>query len=78
MEPLSEDFKARMLATVEQWAARRYGARLKDIPAEHYQISRSGSASDADYIVSLDALVGSAPLRVKVVVGPDGEFHIHD
>lgn len=78
MEALSEDLRARIMVAVEQWAAQRYGDRLKDVPAEQIRISQSSSLSEADYIVSLDALIGSAPLRVKVVVDQDGELHVRD
>lgn len=78
MEALSEDLRARIMVAVEQWAAQRYGDRLKDMPAEQIRISQSSSLSEADYIVSLDALIGPAPLRVKVVVDHDGELHVRD
>jgi hypothetical protein len=78
MEPISEDLKKRILAAVEQWVAHRYEARLKDVPAQHIAITRSVSDSEYDYLVSLDSLVGSAPLRVKVTVGQDGSLHVSD
>lgn len=78
MEPLSEDLRGRILSAVEDWTARRYEARLKDLPAEQIAITRASSDSEYDYLVSLDSLVGPAPLRVKVVVGQDGCLQISD
>jgi ABC-type transporter MlaC component len=78
MEPISPDLEARLRAAVEAWAARRYGQRLKAVPAEHITVERSSSDSATDYVVTLNALVGTAPLRVKVVVGPDGAFQVYD
>lgn len=78
MEPLNEDLRGRILAAVEQWAARRYEARLKDVSPEQIAITRASSGSAYDYLVSLDALLGPAPLRVKVTVGQDGSLQISD
>ncbi|MDP9312105.1 MAG: hypothetical protein M3R24_14680 [Chloroflexota bacterium] len=78
MEPLSDDLRERMLVAVDQWAAGRYQARLKDVPAEHIMITRASGDSAFDYLVRLDSLVGSAPLRLKVTIDHDGSFHIRD
>ncbi len=78
MEPISEDLRERMQAAVEEWAAKRYQARLKDVPAEQITITPASSDSEYDYLVGLDSLVGSAPLRVKVAVGQDGSLQISD
>ncbi len=78
MEPISVDLRERILAAVEQWAARRYQARLRDVPPERITITRVTSDSKYDYLVSLDSLVGPAPLRVKVAVGQDGSLQISD
>lgn len=78
MDRLSEDLRGRILAAVEQWAAQRYNARLKDVPAEHIVITHATTGSEYDYLVSLDSLVGAVPLRVKVAVASDGSLHISD
>ncbi|MDP9316512.1 MAG: hypothetical protein M3R24_37615 [Chloroflexota bacterium] len=78
MELLNDDLRERMLVAVDQWAAGRYQARLKDVPAEQIMITQASGDSAFDYLVSVDSLVGTAPLRVKVTVDHDGSFHIRD
>lgn len=78
MDQLSEELRERILAAVEEWAARRYAARLKDVPAEQIVITRASRDSAYDYLVSLNSLTGPAPLRVKITVGQDGHFEISD
>ncbi len=78
MDVLDPSLQAHILDAVTEWAALRYGARIKALPAEHITISRTSSDSEADYIVSLDILEGPAPLRVKVFVAPDGDLRVSD
>lgn len=78
MEPFRDDLRERMLDAVEAWAEQRYQARLKDVRPEQITITRASSDSEYDYLVTVDSLVGSAPLRVRVAAGQDGSLHISD
>jgi hypothetical protein len=78
MEVRDPPLRAHLLDAVTAWAALRYGARLKALPADHGTISRTSRDSEADSIVTLDILEGPAPLRVKVFVAPDGDFRGSD
>jgi hypothetical protein len=78
MEVRDSNLQARILQAVREWAAPRYGEKIKAAFPEHATVHRTSSDSEADYIVSLDILEGPAPLRVKVFVAPDGGLRISD
>ncbi len=78
MEVLDANLQARILDAVRDWAAPRYGERIKAALPEHANVYRTSSDSEADYIVSLDILEGPEPLRVKVFVAPDGGLRVSD
>ena len=78
MEVVDEQLRTRILDAARAWATARYGARIRDEAIEHAQVVQTGSGSKVDYVVSLAILEGPAPLRVKVLVAPDGSLQISD
>ncbi len=78
MEVVDEQLRTHILDAARAWAMARYGPRIRDEAIEHAQVVQTSSGSEVDYIVSLAILEGPAPLRVKVLVAPDGSLQISD
>ncbi len=78
MEVMDEQLRTHILDAARAWATARYGARIQAGVVEHAQVFQTSSGSEVDYIVTLDILAGPAPLRIRVLVAPDGRLQISD